>query len=215
MANDLLVYYNGTLLDTIALSGGETTAWTAVALGPCTYAYSAQPLVQNYTAGHWAIYPYTLSAARVAAHYSTGAGGAAGSTISQGAAQILSWGYLGIPRGGPTGFGPAGSQISDGIALGPFYSLDGSSAGDGLNAAILSDGGMMYAAPSGVLTVLPRWALFNEAVAATLGDATDGSQVPYLMGQAYDFDNTYLYNIVSVPETTGPTTSITVTVRNA
>ena len=211
---DLLVYYNGGLLATVPLSGGETTAWTAVALGPCTYAYSAAPLVQNYTAGHWVIYPYTLSAARVAAHYSTGAGGAAGSTISQGAAQILSWGYLGIPRGGPTGFGPAGSQISDGIALGPFYSLDGSSAGDGLNAAILSDGGMMYAAPSGTLIVLPRWALFNAASQARLGDATDGSTVPYLMGQAYDFDNTYLYNIVSVTRNDGPTTSITATVRN-
>jgi hypothetical protein len=66
-----------------------------------------------------------------------------------------------------------------------------------------------------VLTILPRWALFNAATQATLGDATDGSQVPYLMGQAYDYDNTYVENIVSVTRNDGPTTSITVTVRNA
>ena len=158
------------------------------ALGPCTYAYSAAPAgaeLHGRALGHLPLHP--LGGAGSPRTTPPGPGGAAGSTISQGAAQILSWGYLGIPRGGPTGFGPAGSQISDGIALGPFYSLDGSSAADGLNAAILSDGGMMYAAPSGVLIVLPRWALFNEASQATLGDATDGSQVPYLMGQAYDY----------------------------
>ena len=208
------VYLNGTLIDTVSLSGGETTAWQALGLGPVNYGFSAAPLIQNYVAGHYAIYPYALSAGRIASHYTTGASGASGSTVSQGAAQVLSWGYLGLPRGGPAGFGPAGSQISDGITLGPFYSLSGSSAADALNQAVLSDGGMMYAAPSGVLTVLPRWALFNVAPSVVFGDATDGSQVPFLMGQAYDFDNTYLYNIIAVTRNDGPTTSITATVKD-
>ena len=210
----LQVYLNGVLLGSATLSGGETTAWQAIGLGPVNYAWSASPLIQDYVAGHFALYPYALSAGRIAAHYATGATGASGSTVSQGAAQILSWGYLGLPRGGPAGFGPAGSQVSDGVTLGPFYSLAGSSAADGLNQAILSDGGMMYAAPSGTLIILPRWALFNMSPSVVFGDATDGSQVPYEMGQAYDFDNTYLYNIISVTRNDGPTTSITATVKN-
>ena len=210
----LQVYLNGALIHSTTLSGGETTAWKAFTLGPANYAYSAAPLIQNYVAGHCVLYPYALSAGRIASHYTTGATGASGSTVSQGAAQILSWGYLGLPRGGPAGFGPAGSQVPDGITLGPFYSLSGSSAADALNQAVLSDGGMMYAAPSGVLTILPRWALFGIAPSLTLGDATDGSQVPYEMGQAYDYDNTYLYNIVSVTRNDGPTTSITATTKN-
>ena len=72
----------------------------------------------------------------------------------------------------------------------------------------------MYAAPSGVLTILPRWALFNIAASLALGDTTDGSQVPYEMGQAYDYDNTYLYNVISVTRNDGPTTSITATTKN-
>ena len=211
---DLQVYLNGALLDTVTLSDGETTAWQALGLGPVNYAYSASPLIQDYVLGHFALFPYALSAGRIASHYATGANGASGSTVSQGAAQVLSWGYLGLPRGGPAGFGPAGSQVSDGIAMGPFYNLEGSSAADGLNGVILSDGGMMYAAPSGVLTILPRWALFNISPSVVFGDAIDGSQVPYEMGQAYDFDNTYLYNIVSVTRDDGPTTSITATVKS-
>ena len=210
----LQVYLNGALIDSESLSGGETTAWQAFTIGPANYAFSAAPLVQDYVAGHCALYPYALSAGRILSHYNTGASGASGADVSQGAAQILSWGYLGLPRGGPAGFGPAGSQVSDGIALGPFYNLSGSSAADALNQAILSDGGMMYAAPSGVLTILPRWALFNIASSLTLGDATDGSQVPYEMGQAYDYDNTYLYNVISVTRNDGPTTSITATTKD-
>lgn len=210
----LQVYLNGVLLDSVSLSGGEKTTWQAIGLGPVNYAWSASPLIQDYVAGHFALYPYALSAGRIAAHYNTGAAGASGSTVSQGAAQILSWGYLGLPRGGPAGFGPAGSQVSDGIALGPFYSLEGSSAADALNQSILSDGGLMYSAPSGVLIVLPRWALFNIAPSVVFGDATDGSQVPYEPGQAYDYDNTYLYNVIAVTRNDGPTTSITATVKN-
>ena len=129
--------------------------------------------------------------------------------MSQGAGNILSWGYLGIPRGGPVNFGPGNYLVSDGVEMGAFYNLGGSSAADGLNAAILSDGGMMYAAPSGVLTILPRWALFDQAPLVTFGDATDGSQVPFLQGQAFDYDNTYLYDVVSVQRSNGPTESIT------
>ena len=214
-SSSLLVYLNGALLDTISLSGKTTTAWTATTLGPCNYAYSSASLVQNYVTGHQVLYPYTLAAARVAAHYSTGAQGASGLTVSQGAGSILSWGYLGIPHGGPANFGPLTGTVSDGITLGEFYNLAGSSAADGLNAAILSDGGMMYAAPTGVLTVLPRWALFDQTPLFTFGDATDGSQVPFLQGQAFDFDNTYLYDVVSVQRSNGPTESITVITQNS
>jgi hypothetical protein len=207
----LNVYLNGALLGTVSLTGGQTTAWNAMALGPCNYAYTANPLVQNYVAGHWAIFPYALSAGRIAAHYATGAQGAGGVTVSQGAAQILSWGYLGLPHGGPSQFNGA----SDGIEMGPFYSLAGSSASDGLNGLILSDGGMMYAAPSGILTILPRWALFNQSPSVTFGDSVTAGQVPFLEGQAFDYDNTYLYNVVQVTRDDGTLTSITAQVKNS
>jgi hypothetical protein len=208
----LIVYLNGVQLSTIALTGGESTIWNALTAGPCAYAYTANPLVQNYTVGDLVVYPYTLSAGRVASHYSTGAKGGAGRTVSQGAANILTWGNLGLPRGGPVSFGPVFPGVSDGIAMGPFYSLAGVSAGDGINDVVTSDGGMMFAAPTGTLTILPRWALFNQVPQVTFGD--QAGQVPYQMGQAYDFDNTYLYNTVAVTRTSGTTTSITATVKD-
>lgn len=207
----LNVYLNGALLHSTTLTGGEITSWNAIALGPCTYAYAAAPFVQNYVGGRLGLYSYTMPAAQVAANYSVGANGAAGANISQRAAQILDWAYLGLPRGGPTNFGsPA---VDDGIYYSAAYSIDGSSASDALNAVIPGNG-MVVSMPTGTLTVLPKWALLNLTSSWTLGDATDGSEIPYLPGQAYDYDNTYLFDNVAVTRQNGPNTSITADARN-
>jgi hypothetical protein len=207
----LNVYLNGALIHSATLSAGEITAWDAIALGPCTYAYAAAPFVQDYVAGRLALYAYTMPAAQVAANYAVGAAGASGVSISQRAAQILDWAYLGLPHGGPVSFGsPA---VGDGITYSAAYSLDGSSASDALAAVTIGDG-MIVAMPTGILTVLPKWALFNLAATWTLGDATNGTEIPYLPGQAYDYDNTYLYDDVAVTRQNGPNTSITAEVKD-
>jgi hypothetical protein len=56
-----------------------------------------------------------------------------------------------------------------------------------------------------------RWAMFNQPPALVFGDNASAGEIPYLPGQAFDYDNTYLYNIDQVTQTQGPTTGITVT----
>jgi hypothetical protein len=213
-SNVLTVYLNGSQTATVTLSGSEVEAWRSVVAGNCNYAYSANPYVQNFVLGHLVLYPYTLSSGRVGSHWGTGSAGGEGFPVWTGIGQVLTWGGIGIPRGGVTTFSSTLAVIDDGIKLGPFYQLAGQSAADGINGAVLSDGGMVYAAPTGTLITLPRWSLFDQTPVFTLGDAIDNSQVQYLPDETFEYDNTYLYNAVQVTRQNGPNQSITVTSKD-
>jgi len=209
-SSSLQVYVNGGLAATASLSAAQVSAWNAVTLGCPNYAYQAGSLTAgNFTAFDLAVYPYLLPVQRILSHYVTGFSGQQNCDASQRIAQILSWANLGVPRAGQVLF----SGASDGVTQGPAYGLEGASAASGVNQVVLNHVALAAGAPSGALVYWHRWALYNQAPVATFGDdlvAADG-EVPYLPGLTWDYDNTYLSNIVQVTQQVGPNTTVTVT----
>lgn len=204
----LAVYVNGGLAGTTGLSASQTGAWQAVVPGCANYAYQAQSTVAgNFTLQCFALYPYQLPQQRIVSHFATGANGQEGVDASQRIAQILAWAYLGLPRGGQVTF----RGVTDGVTQGPAYQLAGQSAGTAVNQVITNDQANAFAAPSGALVYVPRWGLYDLPAVAAFGDATDGSEIPALIGQTVGYDNSYLYNADAITRQVGPNQSITAT----
>ena len=207
-STSLSVYVNGGLSGTTSLSASQTGSWTTVALGCANYAYQARSTVPgNYTLQCFALYPYQLPQQRITSHYATGNGGQEGVDASQRIAQILAWTYLGIPRGGQVFF----DGVTDGVTQGPAYQLTGQSAASAVNQVVANDQATAYVAPSGALIYVPRWAIYDLSPAAVFGDSVSGTEIPYQMGQAFGYDNTYLYNTDAITRQNGPNQSITAT----
>ena len=208
------LWLNGALADSAAMTRANLLAWNAVTLGPARYTFGAVPFKGNYVLGHAAVHSSALAPSRVTAHYRVGGfgtvSGAAGDTPQQRLAAILCWGNLGIARGGPLTFHGA----TENVWMGPAYDVGGSSATDAAGVITTSEGGQLACMPSGVLTYLPRWWLYNQPSAVTFGDNSQAGEVPFLRGQAWDFDTTYLYDQVAATRVSGPTTSITATWRD-
>jgi hypothetical protein len=205
----LNIYINGALAATSSLTAAQTTSWNAFTVGSCNYAYQAGSVqAGNFTAFDIAAYPYILPVQRILSHYVTGSTGQQGVDAVQRVAQILSWANLGFARGGQEFFNGAQQPIAEG----PAYSLGGASATDALNQVALNEGGMLAAMPSGALVFIHKWALFNQAPVATLGDspAVSDGEVPYLQPTAWDLDNTYLFNLTQITQQVGPNNTITV-----
>jgi Concanavalin A-like lectin/glucanases superfamily len=154
----------------------------AVVLGAGRYAYdldNATPLlygVQNYVAGHLAVYPYQLSPQRIVSHYNTGLNGAAGLTAAQVFAQILTWAGFGLKRGGFLWSSATGNP--EVTQIGPAYNLEGASAASNLYALQQSEGGLMNVQANGSLIYLERWATYNVPVSDYLGDNATSDSAP-------------------------------------
>ncbi len=202
------LYINGALATSQALAASQAGTWNAVMLGCGNYAYHNGTLAGGvFTASNLGIYPYQLPLQRIVSHYVTGVSGQQGVAATTRIAQVLAWSALGIPRGGRVTFNGA----ADGVGQGPAYSLSGASVSGTLNQIVANHQAMAFTSPDGTLQYMHRWALFNQAPALVFGDGEDLGEIPYLPGQAFDYDNTYLYNIDQVTQTQGPTTGITVT----
>lgn len=205
----LSIYVNGSLGATASLTSADTTTWRAVSLGCPNYAWAAGSIgVGNFVAFDLGIYAYQLPFQRIVSHYSTGAEGQKGVDATARLAQILAWANLGIPRAGQITFGGASASVTEGSA----YSLSGQTAADAANQLATNEAGMVVAAPSGSVVFLHREALFNLPPVQTFGDsiAVADAQIPYLKQTAFDYDNTYIYDRVSVTLQVGPNTTITV-----
>lgn len=154
-----------------------------ITLGPRGYTYDgfiSSPLATttlydafNYGAGKLAVYPYVLSAQRIASHYATGSTGMQGSSAAQRYAQILTWAQLGLKRGGWHQQGATGTaEITQ---MGPAYQLSGSGASDAVNNVSQSEGGQYFVQANGSLVYLERNAAYNLSAAGTLGDNAAGA----------------------------------------
>jgi hypothetical protein len=205
----LQVYVNGALALTQGLTAGQTTTWSAMALGNPDYAYQSGGLtVGNFTAFGWAQYDYQLAPQRIGSQYSTGLFGQQNVDAVTRMAQILAWANLGIPRGGQITFG----GVTDGVLQGPAYSLSGQTAADALNQVVTNNLDMIAAMPTGSLVYFHRWALYNQSPAAIFSDDPDsGTDIPYLNATAFDYDNTYLNNSVQYTQQYGANNLFTVT----
>lgn len=168
------VYFNGVSQGQVTL--GVMTEFAAIALGPSRYSYDCANAYSyesyNYVAAHLAIYAYQLTAERIAAHYTTGALGAAGVTAAERFAQILTWGGLGLKRGVYWWQDATGQpEITQ---IGPAYALSGSSAADGINAVAQEEGGRSNTQANGSYVYTERWAGYNKPVVAYFGDDATG-----------------------------------------
>jgi len=207
-SSSLAVYVNGGLSGTTTLTSSQVGTWQSFSAGCSNYAYQARSVViGNYTMQCVALYPYQVSQQRLVSHYATGNGGQEGVDASQRIAQILAWTYLGLPRGGQVYF----NGVTDGVTQGPAYQLGGQSAASAVNQVVTNDQSTAYVAPSGALVYVPRWGIYDMAPVLTFGDATDGTEIPYVMGQQFGYDNTYLYNTDAITRQVGPNQSITAT----
>src|SRR6185312_5350502 len=209
-AVSLNVYVNGALEAAKSLTAAQTTQWLAVSLGCPNYAYGTNGVVSgSFTAWDLAIYSYPLPPQRAVATYATGLFGQQNVDATTRMAQLLAWAGIGLPRGGRQTF----NGVSVGVAQGPAYNLAGATCSDAVNQVAVNEPGMVAAMPGGALTYLHRWALFNQSPVAVFGDNPDPTQgqVPFVAGQSWGYDNTYLYNIASVTQQYGPNNLFTVT----
>jgi hypothetical protein len=192
-ASSLTVYVNGSQATATGLSAAQTTEWQACSLGCPNYAYQAGGNVSgSFTAFDLAIFPYPLPAQRVNSQYVTGAFGQQNTDAVNRCAQILAWAGLGIPVAGRITF----NGITSGILQGPAYNLAGTTAADAVNQVAVNENTQAVAAPDGTLVYIHKWASFNQAPVAVLGDSPVPAQgdVAFLQGQAWDYDDTYLSN---------------------
>lgn len=150
----------------------------ALVLGPGRYSYDCATTIisndgyaaQNYAAGHLAVYPYLLPQARITAHYEAGIAGWSGTDAATRFSQILTWGQLGLKRGGYNAASATG--VPEITQIGPAYSLSGQSAAAAEFALAQSEGGSYRTQANGSLIYLERDIGYNQPVSATLADGT-------------------------------------------
>lgn len=201
------LYINGALATSTSLTPAQVGDWNAIVLGCANYAFQNANLVAgNFTAMALAVYNYILPMQRIVSHYTTGVTGQENSDATTRIAQVLSWSFMGLPRGGPVTF----NGISDGVAEGPAYGLNGSHVADVINQVATNHQALVFSGPDGTLRYLHRWALYNLPSQVTFGDNPSLGEIPFTGDQAFSYDNTYLYNLDSVTQTSGPTQGVTV-----
>ena len=192
----------------------------AVVFGPGQYSYDASSLVvyeaYNFTAGHLAIYPYVLSQQVVDGHYVTGVSGYVGVVAPYRFAQILTWGRLGLKRGGTRWFTPTsgGGVLNENTLIGEAYSYSGTSAQDAIQQLTDTEGGRVFVQGNGSLCYILRWATYSQISVAAFGDNPTIGQIPFENETGFGFDNSFINNDIVATQTRGPVQDLTVSVEN-
>jgi hypothetical protein len=156
---------------------------TAFNVGPSRYKYDGADydatfayVAYNYTMAHAAAYDYQLSDARILDHYTAGQFGWAGVSPGYRVGQLISWGNLGLKRGGVAWVnGGPGVEITE---MSEAYQLSGQSVSDAINAVLQSEGGRCFTVGNGTVTFLQRWAVYNQPSFATFGDNASANNGP-------------------------------------
>jgi hypothetical protein len=145
----------------------------ALSLGPACFAYDVSDMVVydgfNYIAGHLATYPQELTSTMVANHYESGVTGFAGIPAPGRFAQILTWGQLGLKRGGTAWYAEYGNY--EGTFISEAYQYDGSSAADIVGQVAQTEGGRAFTQANGSIVYNYRWQLYDQPSVATFGDS--------------------------------------------
>lgn len=166
----------GALLYTPAV----TISPVAAVLGPGRYSYDCNNSIItyrgfNFSAGHLAIYPYQLPQARITAHYQAGITGWSGTDAGTRFSQVLTWGQLGLKRGGWNQATATG--VTEVTLSGPAYSLSGQSAAAALYGLSQSEGGRYGTQANGSVIYAERDIGYNQPVSAVLADGTAAAPV--------------------------------------
>ena len=177
----------------------------AFCLGPARFSYDVSFLVAyngfNYNAGHVAWYGQELIPTQVANHYEAGISGWVGVSASGRYAQALTWGGLGLKRGGTAWFGAYGQ--AEGTYMSEAYGYQGSSVSDIMNQLVQSEGGRCFSQANGSIIYSYRWQNYNQSTVATFGD-NNTTQLPFEQNTAFATDNQFIYNQVTATQNRGP-----------
>lgn len=182
-------------------------AVNAVAFGGGPYSYGNAYTNWNYSMAYGTVYPYVLPVQRIQSHFSSGSQGFSGDWLTQRFARYLAWGGVGLNPGGP-------GQVSDAFRLAGAYSTSGSTLASALNSDTQSSGGVWYASAGGNLIIVPRPALYGLLSTITFGDNTAAGEIPSLQATGFDYDNTYLSNVVQTTLVQGASTSVSPIEKN-
>lgn len=156
----------------------------------------------NYSITQVAVYPIVLSSQRILAHYNTMNTASAGDLVDARFGKLLSWSGAGIPG--------VATNPSPSPAIGNADQIQGQAIADALYALATEEGGMYYcpATSQGEIYYSSRVNLYNKAPKYVFGDNTSAGEVPYLPGSGFDFDDQFLFNIVSSERTISASTEI-------
>lgn len=176
----------------------------AFALGPARFSYDVSGMVvyngYNYTSGHVAWYPHALNPTVISNHYESGATGFVGDPAPGRFAQVLTWGELGLKRGGTAWYNTYGNY--EGTFMSEAYDYDGSSAADILSQITQSEGGRCYIQANGSIVYAYRWSLYDQPVVAQFGDQP--GQLPFENNTSFAVDNQFIFNVVNATQQRGP-----------
>lgn len=165
-------YLNGVQLGTAPTLATIPTI-RALSLGPARFSYDVSGLVvyngYNYVAGHLAWYPQELTPTMISNHYESGLTGFVGDPAPGRYAQILTWGQLGLKRGGTAWYGTYGNF--EGTFLSEAYQYDGSSAADLISQVTQTEGGRCFTQANGSVVYRYRWDLYNQPSQVSFGDS--------------------------------------------
>lgn len=177
----------------------------ALSLGPARFSYDVSDLVVyngfNYVAGHLAVYPEELTPTQISNHYTTGINGFVGVPAAGRFAQVLTWGRLGLKRGGTAWFQNYGQP--EGTYISEAYGYEGTNSADVMNQLVQTEGGRCFTQGNGSVVYLYRWSLYNQASVATFGD-NGSTELPFEQDTSFSVDNAFIYNQVSASQNRGP-----------
>jgi hypothetical protein len=182
----------------------------AVALGPARFSYDQSNMIAynafNYNAGHIAWYPQELTATQVSNHYEAGISGWSGVSASGRFAQALTWGRLGMKRGGTAWYQIYGQ--AEGTYMSEAYDYQGSSAADIMNQVAQTERGRCFTQANGSIVYVYRWYLYNLPTIATFTDnitnLNSGNNFPYETETSFAVDNQFIFNQVQATQQRGP-----------
>lgn len=200
-------YLNGVLQGT-APELGVIGQVRAITLGPAQFSYDCSGMVvydgYNYIAGHLAWYPYEMQALQIENHYASGIDGFVGTPAPGRFAQVLTWGLLGLKRGGTAWYRIYGS--AEDTYMSEAYSYEGSSASDVMGQIVQTEGGRCFTQANGSVIYQYRWYVYNQSAQFTFGDDPSLGEIPFAQETSFAVDNQYIYNLVTATQNRGPDT---------
>lgn len=206
--NGVTCFLNGQVAST-SVTVPNISSIKAYVLGPSRYSYDTSFLISyssyNFVAGHLAIYSQELTPTMITNHFHSGVNGFVGVSLPYRFAQTLTWGLLGLKRGGVMWAGAHGT--SQNTLASEAYNLEGATGASVVGQLAQTDQGRCYSQGNGSIIYMPRWSLYNQPVVATFGD-NGTTEVPFLQETAYSLDNTFIYNQVNSVQNRGPNTVV-------
>lgn len=186
-------------------SVGTIAHLRAICLGPARFSYDVSNMIAydgfNYIAGHCAWYGYELTSTQVSNHFEGGYSGWVGVSASGRFAQTLTWGGLGLKRGGTAWYGEYGQE--EGTYISEAYDYQGSSAADIMSQLVQTEWGRCFTQANGSIVYTYRWWQYNPSTVATFGD-NGTTQLPFEKETSFAADNQFIYNQVTATQNRGP-----------